>query len=697
MNISSLASRGNLQLAWSRVTSGLNISYKDPYRPIVEAYELASDLCLADLRARLMAGTYAPHAPFRYYLPKASGLQRPISHLVLEDLVVLHAMANLFARQVFDVRKSIEGRYVFSNYLNPPDSPFAVRQWWIGHAEMLGRLDRLYRSGHSWVVKFDLSSFYDTISHDLLLRVIAPRGGSGELVEKAGQWLRCWTSPKSGSSYSHGIPQGPVASDVLAEAFLLGIDIAMSRRYKYTRYVDDIRVFGRSEAEIRQAMVLLDELCRERGLIPHVDKLGIVRLRNLKGLQEIAPRVDLYHRPPRLQRLPEEKVWKNLGKAMDPKRKVVEEKTLFRFTLFRAPRSSRVLRLVLRMWRNAPEHTDVFATYLDQYATSRLIPATASEIVRSNYPYDAVKGAQWLLLAKLASARRMRALVGRATRDVRSLVTGTATRRGAFAFLCAAQARGMGRHMYLMSWLRHPLMQAFSARFIPEPIGPVEGVVRQLLERSTPDPSLALTRLLAAGTADPQQILGRGRALNPVAQLVFESAGIIPETRRRRRDRIGLILSRRFGVADWPKWRRLLGPEYAHASSLLAMAERYYEGHYTPWLAHVDSLNEAVFRALQRHLAVRGNAGTIATARQNGELIDYGGLIRGNAFEREFPDLSSLLVVVHERRNRLPSSHPYARRGGRAIPLARTERGYYVGRMSRAYAEFISISDQIGV
>ena len=85
MRISQLASKQNLELAWRRITTGGNYQYKQLYRHIYYAYEVALNANLADLRQRLLGGAFEVRHPERIYVPKgrwcmnprACGLQRP--------------------------------------------------------------------------------------------------------------------------------------------------------------------------------------------------------------------------------------------------------------------------------------------------------------------------------------------------------------------------------------------------------------------------------------------------------------------------------------------------------------------------------------------------------------------------------------------------------------------------------------------
>jgi hypothetical protein len=77
----------------------------------------------------------------------------------------------------------------------------------------------------------------------------------------------------------------PMASDFLAECILLEIDEEMSKKYAYFRYVDDIRILGKTELEVRQALVHLDILCKSKGLIPNSDKTKLKQVTGATPLQ----------------------------------------------------------------------------------------------------------------------------------------------------------------------------------------------------------------------------------------------------------------------------------------------------------------------------------------------------------------------------------------------------------------------------
>ena len=130
MRWESLVSIQNLKLAWRRINTGRNLQHKRFFRDAYLVYETALDQNLKSLRQQLLAHAWTPSHPERLYVPKPSGLQRPISLLGIEDQILLQAIANLFAKKLSKRRKEVELKSVFSNILSEPaDSIFFTRPW----------------------------------------------------------------------------------------------------------------------------------------------------------------------------------------------------------------------------------------------------------------------------------------------------------------------------------------------------------------------------------------------------------------------------------------------------------------------------------------------------------------------------------------------------------------------------------------
>src|SRR5680860_718094 len=79
MRIADLARKKNLTLAWRRITTGGNFQYKRLFRSLYLAYEVALSRNRDELRERLLGGAFEARSPEKLYVPKASGLHRPLT------------------------------------------------------------------------------------------------------------------------------------------------------------------------------------------------------------------------------------------------------------------------------------------------------------------------------------------------------------------------------------------------------------------------------------------------------------------------------------------------------------------------------------------------------------------------------------------------------------------------------------------
>jgi hypothetical protein len=114
----------------------------------------------------------------------------------------------------------------------------------------------------NWVIFADVSGFYDNISHSQISRVLAEAGIGAGLAATTIRCLGAWAGTRS-----RGIPQGYSASDLLAKLVLTQLDQAYTARgATHLRFVDDFRVFCRSEDEARAHLHLLSQLLDELGL-----------------------------------------------------------------------------------------------------------------------------------------------------------------------------------------------------------------------------------------------------------------------------------------------------------------------------------------------------------------------------------------------------------------------------------------------
>lgn len=690
MLLAKLATKKNLELAWRRITTGGNGQYKNLYRGLYHAYEIALRDNLKDLRQRLLGGAYQPSSPERMYVPKASGLHRPITLLCLEDQIVLQAFANLAAQRVYKARAPLQSKVVFSNILERPDSIFFFRRWQETYAAFQARIDTLFDAGLKWVGDFDLAAFYDTVSHDLLIKSIYPRASDPD-TELLKQWLRTWSSDSTTLCHGHGLPQGPIASDFLAECFLLPVDAAMRKVPGYIRYVDDVRLLGRDESVVRVCLILLEKHCRERGLIPQVGKFAIKLAGSAQEAMGMLPSIADPQRADGQGAMSKSSARTYFEQSVSGKPSRVSDKTRLRFLLYRASPDSWLTQRVLRLAVKHPEHADAFFAYIGRCGYSRSVERECAKLVK-NSPYSYVRGEAWHVLARSIEHPRsgvvqdigdLAAMAARVTKKGRA--GSIAERWGAWHFLCKV-GRIMRPQLAKRLQRESSLLMALLKPALPEACFGKDKIVAKYLKHREPEAGLSVCSALQERGLTLKKL---GLAAADVARQslnVLRELGIAPG-RKSRVDPISEIMLRRYGVAKGKSWRKLLGAEYGHAIGILKQAEAAFDGNRSLWLGLQNSFNQVVFIALQGHLNKTKHAGARSVTDKNGHLIDFGVTLDANSpFGKACPTICGPFRGVNTRRNQLPSSHPYEKKtAAQARHLSAPERRRLIRDLRTAY------------
>lgn len=681
-------------LAWNRVSTAWNLNYKRFFRQVFYVYEFASVQNIADLHTRLSGGSFKPATPSRLFIPKGAGLNRSITLLLIEDQIVLQAVANVFAEKTRIRRQAVEGKVVFSNQLSDDhDSIFFLENWRSCYRQYLDQIDRLYSRGYKWVAYFDLAAFYDTISHELLLKTVYPRTKTSADGDVVCEWLAKWITPRATWPLQHGIPQGPQSSDFLAEIFLLPIDEEMSksRKHAYVRYVDDIRIFGKTELDVQTAVQKLETLCRDRGLIPQGKKFAIAELKSRKDALGALPSIRATDgktglAPP----MSEAQAVKLFREAIGSRPLRVTDKSRLRYVLFRGPASGKIRKWVLQLMRHHPEHIEAFAAYLRQFRRSKTTVSACIDLLRFT-PSSFVRGELFHLLAGWVTKVEAKRLLPIAQSLVKRKDAGAAGKWGAMIFLCRAETLGLGNYSRFV--LGQPgLVQSLVIPALPATTLFAPGVVARFLERKTFEPGLAFAAEAIRHRKDFQSLGVTKASLPTQVRNVFAELGMISGGSATV-DPIAELLHGRYRISNTPVWRAFFGGEYIHALRQLKQAEKLFDMGRSQWLNYQNSFNHAVFLALQKHLNRLGLPGACKTAGKTGELINFGNMLSvPHPFPTNHPKIADAFDAANRRRNKLDSSHPYdSKTGNRNTALSKREQTALVTKLKTAFAEILKI------
>jgi hypothetical protein len=372
----------------------------------------------------------------------------------------------------------------------------------------------------------------------------------------------------------------------------------------------------------------------------------------------------------------------------------VIDKTRLRYILYRAEPESGLLALVLQLIPRHPEHADAFFDYLGQFEYRKPIERLCLGLVANN-PYPYVRGEAWHVLARYLKEKGSQARA--ASADLVTRAIGIAKvkaqenfpeRWGACHFLCVSEALSSAHHSRFAKY-QAPLLQSLIAPVLPDGAFARGEAVDIYLRRSTPEPGLSVCAALHARALGPATFGLTAAELPSQVANTLRELGVISAPGPRV-DPIAEILNRRYGIQPSRSWHVLLAADYVHALGLLKQAEVAFAGGRSFWLACQNSFNQAIFLALQRHLAAIAHPAACTIRDKTGQLVDFGNTLDANGpFSKNCPSIGACFREMNQRRNRLPVSHPYEKKTGEVCQhLGAPERNRFLLLLRTVYADF---------
>ena len=231
----------------------------------IEEFERDLANNLYKLWNRMSSGSYFPPPVKRVNIEKRGGGIRPLGIPTVSDRIA---------------------QAVVKGYLEPelekhfhPDS--------YGYRPRKSALDavgvareRCWR--YAWVLDLDIKSYFDTISHELLLRAVRKHTDCPWVLLYIERWLKAPVQLEDGTlePRERGTPQGSVISPLLSNLFLhYTFDRWMVRNYpdiRFERFADDALCHCGSEAQAKILKEALEKRFAECGLQLHPEKTKVV-------------------------------------------------------------------------------------------------------------------------------------------------------------------------------------------------------------------------------------------------------------------------------------------------------------------------------------------------------------------------------------------------------------------------------------
>lgn len=249
-----------LQHAYELVRSNKGASGVDGITfEAIQEMEGGAERYLLEIAKELKEKKYKPMPVRRVYIPKADGNKRPLGIPTIKDRVVQMAVKMI-------IEPIFEADFQDSSYGFRPKREAQ---------QAMDEVSRQIRKGRTEVIDADITKYFDSISHDRLMELVAKRIVDKNILKLIKMWLKTPVTEeredgkKIYKGNEKGTPQGGVISPLLANIYLNVLDtvwkikeVEERLKGKLIRYADDFVVMceGNTERIMRGIKRVLEEL-----------------------------------------------------------------------------------------------------------------------------------------------------------------------------------------------------------------------------------------------------------------------------------------------------------------------------------------------------------------------------------------------------------------------------------------------------
>jgi len=138
----------------------------------------------------------------------------------------------------------------------------------------------------SWIIDADIRSFFDTVSHEWLIRFVEHRIGDNRIIRLIQKWLKAGVLEEGAVTISDkGTGQGSVISPLLANVYLHYVFDLWAERWRrreatgtmiMTRYADDVVIGFERKADACRFLAMMRERFEKFSLTLHPEKTRLI-------------------------------------------------------------------------------------------------------------------------------------------------------------------------------------------------------------------------------------------------------------------------------------------------------------------------------------------------------------------------------------------------------------------------------------
>ena len=236
-----------------------------------KGYEAGLQGNLEDLHGRLQRGAYRALPSRRVYIPKPDGRQRPLAVAALEDKVVQRATVSV-------LNAIYEEEFLGFSY--------GFRPGRGTHDALDALCTGITSKKVNFILDADIQTFFDSVSHEWLLRFVEHRIGDPRIIRLIRKWLKAGVLEDGVVTESdRGTGQGSVISPLLANIYLHYVYDLWAERWRrreatgdmiLVRYADDVVVGFEQESDARRFLDAMRERLGKFALSIHPDKTRLI-------------------------------------------------------------------------------------------------------------------------------------------------------------------------------------------------------------------------------------------------------------------------------------------------------------------------------------------------------------------------------------------------------------------------------------